>query len=484
MKKIKNIKWAKVILMLIMPLVIISCDDELYTDPNNKIPENNSFKTEADFRNGVDAAYDAFKESGYYDGDTSQNIIADVISDNLIINPLGRRSNSSAYIFDFAAINRSITNLYGAGYFVVSRANYILSKLGNVPSSAFMKNIEAEAIAIRAIAHFDIVRSYAKIPTQSADANSSMGIFYSTKFDPFQTPSRDNTVAQVYDKIIADLIFARDNITQNDANKGRLSKAAILGMLSRVYLYKGDYANVISSGQAALAINSNLGLITDFTKIWSDDTTEGVLFKVLNSSIESRKTGTCYNQTISGEIKSEYNVDYDLFTKYTPDDIRKSAYIKTSTFSGSNFNHVIKHRQATGKPIEVVDIKYLRTAEVALNVAEAMYKTGDESGALAQLNLLRAQRYPSYTSGTETGTNLWDAIMLQRRLELAFEADRFFTLKRLGLSIQRSNFGPFADGTGTPTPENQLNSNSHKWELPLALEAITLNPNLVQNSGY
>lgn len=484
MKKIKNIKWAKALLMLALPFTILSCDDELYTDPNDRIPDSNSFKTEADFRNGVDAAYDAFKVAGYYNGDTSQNIIADVISDNLIINPLGRRSNSSAYIFDFAANNGSVTNLYGAGYFVVSRANYVLSKLGNLPTSAFMRNIEAESKAIRAMAHFDIVRAYAKIPTQSADANNSMGIFYSTTFDPFQTPSRDNTVAQVYDKIIADLIFARDNITQNDADRGRLSKAAVLGMLSRVYLYKGDYANAVASGQAALAINSNLGSIGNFTKIWSDDTAEGVLFKVLNSPVEAAKTGTCYNQTISGQIKSEYNVDYGLFTKYTTTDIRKTAYIQTSSFGGSSFNHVIKHRQATGKPIEVVDVKYLRTAEVALNVAEAMYKTGNEAGALTLLNQLRAQRYSSYTPGTETGTNLWDAIMLQRRLELAFETDRFFTLKRLGLSVQRSNFGPFADGTGTPTPENQLNASSHKWQLPLPLDAVTLNPNIVQNPNY
>lgn len=484
MIKIKNIKWDKIILLAVLSFVILSCDDELYTNPNDRIPEENAFRTEADFRNGVDAAYDAFKLTGYYNGDTSQNIISDIISDNLIINPLGRRSNASAYIFDFAATNTSVTNLYGAGYFVASRANYVLSKVNNLPSSSFMTNIQAEARAIRAIAHFDIVRAYAKIPTQSSDANGSLGIFYATQFDPFQTPSRDNTVAQVYDKIIADLVFARDNITQNDADRGRLSKAAILGMLSRVYLYKGDYANAITSGQQCLALNSNLGSLANFSKIWSDDTAEGVLFKILNSSIEAIKTGTCYNQTISGQIRSEYNVDYDLFIKYTSTDIRKTAYMQTSPYSGSTFNHVIKHRQATGKPIEVVDIKYLRTAEVALNVAEAMYKAGNEPGALVLLNQLRAQRYTGFTPGVETGTNLWNAIMLQRRLELAFETDRFFTLKRLGLQIQRSVYGPFSDGSGTPTPENVLSPTSHKWQLPLPFDAVTLNPNLVQNPGY
>lgn len=474
---------VKIVLFASLAFIASSCTEDLSVLPNDRLVEDTYYITENDFRKGVDYAYDAFKMAGYYSGDNAQVIIPDILSDNLIQNPQGRRSNNSAYIFDIAANVGAVTSVYGGGYAVAARANAVLDKINNLPAGSFRNNIEAEAKAIRAIAHFDIVRRYCKIPTQSADAAGSMGIAYVEKFDPFLVTTRNLSVSQVYDKIIADLVFAEQNITQT-ANVGKLTKAAVQGMLSRVYLYKGDYDNVILWGQKSLASSSSVGSIANFKNIWADTSNDGVLFKVLNSSIENIKTGSCYNQTVSGQIKSEYVVDYDFFTKFASTDIRKTSYIQTSVFSGKNYNNVIKYKQATGKPIEAVDIKYLRSAEVLLNVAEAMYKKGNESGAISLLNTLRTQRYSGYVPGTETGQNLWNAIMLERRLELAFETDRFFTLKRLGLPIQRSNFGPEADGAGNPATVLTLPVASHKWQLPIPQAAIDNNNQIQQNPGY
>ncbi|AZA53061.1 RagB/SusD family nutrient uptake outer membrane protein [Chryseobacterium sp. G0201] len=474
---------VKIVLFAALAFTASSCTDDLSVLPNDRLVVDNYYTTESDFRKGVDYAYDAFKAAGYYSGDNAQTIIPDILSDNLIQNPQGRRSNNSAFIFDIAANVGDVTSVYGAGYAVAARANAVLDKITNLSPGAFRTNIEAEARGIRAIAHFDIVRRYCKIPTQSADAPGSLGIAYVEKFDPFLVTSRDLNVSQVYDKIIADLLFAEQNITQT-ANVGKLTKAAVQGMLSRVYLYKGDYDNVILWGQKSLASSPSVGTIANFKNIWADSSSDGVLFKVLNSGIENVKTGSSYNQTVGGQIKSEYVVDYDLYTKFIATDIRKSSYIVTSPFTGKTYNNVIKYKQATGKPIEAVDIKYLRTAEVLLNVAEAMFKKGNEVGALGLLNTLRAQRYTGFVSGTETGTNLWNAIMLERRLELAFETDRFFTLKRLGLPIQRSSFGPESNGTGNPATVLTLPVSSHKWQLPIPQGAIDINPQIQQNPGY
>lgn len=459
-----------------------SCRDELTVMPNDRLTIDNHYTTENDFRKGLDYAYDAFKVSGYFSGDTSQMIVPDIVSDNLIQHPLGRRSNTSAYLFDFAANVGAVGNAYGATYGVVARANVVLSKLGNLSEGAAKKNFEAEARAIRAVAHFDNVIRYSKIPTQSGDANSSLGIAYIETFDPFQLVTRNLSVAEVYDKIIADLLFAEANITQT--NVGRMNKAAVQGMLSRVYLYKGDYASAVTYGQKSLASSSSVGSLANFKKIWTDDSTDGVLFKISNSAVENIKTGSMYNQTLAGQIRSEYVVDYSLFTKYSNNDIRKSAYILTSPYEGKEYNHVIKYRQATGKPIEAVDVKYLRTAEVVLNTAEAAYRNGDQALALQLLNKLRKDRYEGYTDGTESGDALLSAILLERRLELAFENDRFFTLKRLGLPVQRSEFGPEANGAGIPASVKVLEASSYKWQWPIPQGAINNNPAIVQNPGY
>jgi len=477
----KNI--IKIILLATTAFIAISCTDDLSVLPNDRLVVDNYYTTEGDFRKGVDYAYDAFKISGYYAGDNSQVIIPDILSDNLIQNPQGRRSNNSAFVLDIAANVGDVTSVYGGGYAVVARANAVLNKINNLPNGSFRSNIEAEARAIRAIAHFDIVRRYCKIPTQSSDAGTSIGIAYVEEFDPFLITKRDLNVNQVYEKIINDLLFAEQNITQN-GNVGKLTKAAVQGMLSRVYLYKGDYDNTILWGQKSLALNPSVGTLANFKNIWNDTSSDGVLFKILNSSIENVKTGSAYNQTVGGQIKSEYVVDYDLYIKFISNDIRKSSYILTSMFNGKNYNNIIKYKQATGKPIEAVDIKYLRSAEVLLNVSEAMFKKGNEGGALSQLNKLREQRYTGFIQGNETGQDLWNAIMLERRLELAFETDRFFTLKRLALPIQRSNFGPEANGTGNPASVLNLPVSSYKWQLPIPQIAIDNNPQIQQNPNY
>ena len=100
------------------------------------------------------------------------------------------------------------------------------------------------------------------------------------------------------------------------------------------------------------------------------------------------------------------------------------------------------------------------------------------------MDKLRTQRYSGFVNGTESGTSLWNAIMLQRRLELAFETDRFFTLKRLGMPIQRTSAGAYSDGTGEVPTTLSLDVASHKWQLPIPQNAIDVNPGTKQNPGY
>lgn len=486
-------KYTYKILAFSSLLFIASCnEDELIVSPNDGPSIENYYQTNSDYRAGVDYAYDAFKGTGYYaqTSDLSQVIIPDIITDNLIQSPDGRGSNSLIYNFEYAENVGGVTNLYGAAYAVVARANAVLANTGKLPAGAFKNNIEAEAKAIRALSHFDIVTRYAKIPTQSSDANGSMGIAYVETYDPFFMHTRNLTVAQVYSKIIEDLTFAEQNIGTasgtTDQIIGRFNKAAIQGLLSRVYLFMGDYPNSILWGEKSLALSGSVGSATNFKNIWNDTSNDGVLFKILNSSVENIKIGTAYNQTASGQIKSEYVPDYDFFTKFQTTDIRKEAYFLTSPLGARSYNNVIKYRQATGKPIEAVDVKLVRTAEVVLNVAESMFKIGNENGALTMLNRLRAQRYTPYVAGTETGAALWDAIMLERRKELAFEMDRYFTLKRLALPVERSNFGPYADGSGNPviSTSKTLPANSFKWQWPIPLTARQVNPGIEPNPGY
>jgi hypothetical protein len=487
---------SKIVLFgVVATSVLSSCNRELLQSSTTQIPLDATFQSPANFTQAINGAYSAIKGAGYYSVDTgNQIIVPDLTTDNLIFNPQGRGSNFLGYNWGFSANVGSVTGLFSQAYFVISRANVPLSYLNNLPANAFRNNIEGQARAVRAAAHFDLVRAYCKIPTQSADAKASLGIAYITQFTPGDnSATRNLTVDQDYLKIIDDLKFAAANITDNLADKSKFSVAAVNGLLSRVYLYYGDYPNAITYGNLSIAASPSVGNISTFGTIWSSNNTDGVLLKILNSASENVTVGVAYQQgatATGGNIRSEYVVPKSLNDLFAINDVRKAAYIRTSTYTaggGSTVrNHVIKYAVNTGggTNLNVVEPKYLRTAEVYLNVAEAAARSSNEPLANMLLNNLKAQRYTGFVPVTLSGTALINEILLQRRLELAFENDRFYTLKRLGLPMQRTGEGPNVDGTGTASPTQFIAPADTRWQWPIPIGAINVNPKIVQNPGY
>ena len=177
-------------------------------------------------------------------------------------------------------------------------------------------------------------------------------------------------------------------------------------------------------------------------------------------------------------------MDYAFRQLFLPTDVRTSAYIQTSAFNGVNQNHVIKYAGKSGFPAGVVDAKVLRTAEVLLNRAETYYRSGNIKSALADLNLLKSNRITGYVSAVLSGQPLLDEILLQRRLELAFEGDRFWDLKRRNEPVNRSTFGDRADGTGMPAVFGNLPVGNFRFNIPIPQSELNFNTNLKQVPGY
>jgi len=286
--------------------------------------------------------------------------------------------------------------------------------------------------------------------------------------------------------VVADFVKAQ-SLIGTDNGVGRLDKAAVEALMSRVYLYRGEWQNCVTAATSAIndapAANA-LAPAADFGAIWTDDTEEDVLFKVKILDDDNIPVGVAYQQTSSAGVKPEYNVDFAFFNLFKNNDVRTAAYIGQTVYSSVAYNYVKKYAGRTSGNANVVDVKVIRMGEVYLNRAEAYYNLGNVANALADLNTLRSNRYTGFVAGTETGTTLYNAIMLERRLELAFEGARFFDLKRLNLPITRSTFGDHADGTGVPAAVQSIAANSPLFQLPIPIFEINANPNIVQNPGY
>ncbi len=71
---------------------------------------------------------------------------------------------------------------------------------------------------------------------------------------------------------------------------------------------------------------------------------------------------------------------------------------------------------------------WFRLAEMYLNYAECAYKTGNEALCRQYINKIRSRA--GMPEVTESGESLWDRLVNERRVELAFEAFRYFDVRR------------------------------------------------------
>lgn len=479
MKKILNI------IMIAGVIFLVSCEEKLNLAPYDGLTDEELFSSANGFETAIRGVYNGFKANGYYAETRGYNISPEVMTDNVILCIKGRQTRRDLFEWRNTAIDESFA-LYGKGYEIISRANRLLDNLENIEKNDFRDNIEGEALALRALIHFDIARVYCHIPTQSADAGASLGIYYATTYAPEELVTRDGTtVNSVYDHIETDLLAA-EKIIANDNGSGRLNLAAVYGLLSRFYLHNGDYDNSVLYANLAIDMGVPVTPHEELENVWYDEYEESVLFKILLTDQDDWRPGVPYSQAdASGSIKSEYVCSYELYQLFDASDIRLSASIITSDYDGNLYNHVKKYLGRRTGNKTVIDGKYLRMEEVYLNKAEAIYRSGGSAGteteALAALDAVRNERYSPALAGGETGTALLDAIMLERRLEFAFESDRFFTLKRLGMDLSRTNDGDYADGTGTPALVQSYPASGFRWQAPIPQGAIDANPGIGQN---
>lgn len=484
MKKIKII--IPVCLMLAGG---ISCKKDMIQDPTNAVPVSEAFNTVNDFEVATLGIYYKMAHADEYLAGDDVAIAwvstLDILSDNLITQQTGRGSQRTFGNWQYNA--SSTSGMFANGYAIIRAANSILEHIDNLGQAPGKNNFEGEALTARAMVHFDLLRVYSR-PVSGPRADlTALGIPYVTTTDLKDLPGR-GTVKESYDKVVADLVKAADLVNLENG-VGRLNKAAAYGLLSRVYLYGGEWQKCVEASTACLAIKADPGSLTSFPAVWKDASEAGVIFKVkiMNQDRVSGQPiaiGLGYNQNSSGGLRSEWVAAHSLALMYDSTDVRTNAYLLKAKYSSIDYIAIAKYMGRSGSAANLVDVKYLRTAEVLLNRAEAYAMAGSGAEALADLNTLRKNRYKGFVDGTETGQVLKDAVDKERRLELAFEGDRWFTLKRKGLPVARDQFGDQADGGGAPYFVRDLPADDNRWQIPLSLSYINANANLVQNPGF
>lgn len=467
----KIFKYA--IYSALFAVVLSSCKKDLDLLPTDSITPGNAFRTLDDAQLAVNGAY------GRYSAALNTIYATSLVTDEAKLGKDNAGQGALTYRYQYSSdptTGGDVTGGYSGFYFVIDQANRVLGALPNVtiaPGEETRRNtVKGQMLALRAIAHFDLLQSFAK----SYSAADPKGIPYMTVSDPAAKPAR-LTVGAVVTNIENDLQEAYSlspNVTGATFSDTVLNKISIDAYRAKVALYKGDYQGAIT--YASNVINSNVRPLASgstFADIWTDNNTSAeVLFRT--RLLTSSGLGGLYTTT-SGLI---YIAPSDkLRNSYSSDDIRLTSYIGGS---GPDAYYVNKYYQSS-RGGRIVDIKNARIAEMYLIRAEAYAKlpTPNIAAGTADLNLLRTNRITGYINESFASAGLLlTAVIEERFKELAFEGSRLFDLKRNGLPVQRA-----ASDVGSASWQT-LPAGNYRFVLPIPQFEMLANPNMVQNDGY
>jgi hypothetical protein len=470
--------FRNISLAFIVVASLASCKKIIEAEPTHQLDGSTRFTGIGDFDFALTGAYALFRQGNYYGAGSNAYVnLPDMMSDNLneTSESLGNYQTMSTWTY--AEDEPNIGGTWQAAYRIISQANLVLRDIDDFAGSeaGAVNRIKAQALAIRAMVHFDVLRYW----VEEYDRNSTKpGIPYITIFDYEKKPPR-GTVKETYDHIEADLQQARGLLnsgldkTINASGKAYIDIQGVNAIMARMFLYSNQPDSAIK--YSTLVINSiPLSTRANFPNIWTDASTSEVIWSVSFNAGEGRIGDPVY---FVPNNRSSYRPNPTLVTMYDQvSDIRYSSYFQVRSNRLVLSKYLAKAAQVS-RPDGVVNFKAFRTGEMYLIRAEAYARKGGVSEALglADLNSLRATRIAGFVAGAETGAALLNAIALERRKELVSEGHRWFDLKRTTKTIDRTNCSVFCT----------LSASSRAWTWPIPIGEINANPNILpQNPGY
>ncbi|MGO4291409.1 RagB/SusD family nutrient uptake outer membrane protein [Chitinophaga sp. RAB17] len=477
-------KYTYGIMLLLTGLLGACSKDFLELKPDQSTETGRAIKDLPGLQAAISGVYSLMQSANYYG--RTMPLLPDLRADNSFVSVINtnRYRNQDQYIV--TANDVYTTDSWNQLYSVVANANMVISKgpsISLLPSAADSieaKQIVAEAYAIRAQVFFDLSRMYAQPYNFTANA-SHMGIpiVTITNVDSVQSPSR-SSMKDTYAQIINDLRTAIRKFEESHStafSSARLNVYSAKALLARVLLYKEDWEDaealantVIKSNKYSLLTGDKL--VSDFKITGNSET----IFEIINTPVDNPGTdglGYMFNQDGYGDVLATNNV----FNIYTSGDVRRNFLQKSKRAGngGENPANVISKYSDVSTFSE--GIKVMRLAELYLIRAEALAHLGKAPEAQADLNVVAQRADRNALPVTVTGQALLDAILLERRKELAFEGHRLFDLIRTKRSFTKYLASDKTIQVAWP---------STKVILPIPQRELDANPNIrnQQNEGY
>jgi hypothetical protein len=445
---------------LLILLILAACNKKLDVLPQNTVPSD-QIKTEDDVRAVLFGGYSTWQNANAFG--EKYNTFSELLVDGGDIDWAGT-FETYGDLHQNAQVKTSpeIYQVWANSYHTIATANIVLSKL-DILEGDEKTEIEGEAKFLRGVTYYTLVNLFA-LPYSAGGTNPGVPII----LQPVEgyEPARDKlpraSVEEVYTQIVTDLVDAAAKMPE-ESSDFRADRYAALAFLSRVYLSQAKYAEAATAADEVIE-NSGRSLASTFDKAFNNasNSTEDIFAIQQTSQSNSGTTnfGMAAFYAADPEGRGEIQITAGHLAKYETNDDRGAFFYEGSSISGSDGNLTAKWRDLY-KAIPVI-----RLAEMYLTRAEANFRKGGTpigpNTPLEDVNIIRNRAGLADLGAIANA----DVIVKERYFELAFEGERFYTVKRLKLTI-----------SGIPYDDP-------KMILPIPQREIDLGNALPQNAGY
>lgn len=350
----------------------------------------------------------------------------------------------------------------------------------NTLTPAIKKQLLGETKFMRAFINFYLINLFGDVP-----------IVVSTDWEVNANLSRTPRM-KVYEQVIADLEDAQELLSADyldgtvlriTEDRLRPTKWAAIALMSRVYLYTGDYSKA-ESHATEIINHSSVYRLTDLNSSFLMNAAEAIW--QLQPTFEGHNTEdalvfviptTGPTDAASSPTDHPVYLSSSLLNSFELGDKRRINWVDSVIVSGSIYYYPFKYKSASLNEPLTEYLMVLRLGEQYLIRAEARVQQNNINGAQEDLNVIRG-RAGLGNSAASDRASLFAAILHERQVELFTEwGHRWLDLKRTGTIDAVMS-------AVTPQKANGAPWRSFQQWYPLPFVDIQRGPNLVQNNGY
>jgi len=434
----------------------------------------NFYKTKADFDLAASAAYNTLYTVYHPQGPVSY--AGELMSDNVtIFNISGNQADKWQFRdYSLAPANTMVYQFWQDFYKSLYNINIILSKIESATlDNDYKAKMTGEMLFLRSLYYYNMVQIWGDIPLVIKPLTAT------ESFDVLRTPA-----AGVYAQIIKDLTEAKSKLGATATISGRATKGAAQTLLGKTYLASGDKTNAAKELKEVYD-SKQYELLPTYAAIWDvkNKNTKESIFEIQYLGGAATNPYSNYyleffpNSNALGFYGAGMNqVVNDIWDEYEKGDARKVVSIDTGFVDAKGaFTAARFPKKWTDKTAPLINQSIASNNNfIVLRYADLLLLLTEATGDVSYLNQVRKRSaLPLYGEAAYPAKYSTVALALEheRRIELAFEFQRWFDLKRTNRAIEVLT----AKGKSV---------NQAKLLLPIPNIVRDQNPKITQNTGY